>query len=229
MTEQTRPLGRLQITDDRDQSFLIQPRLLQVPKEQFDRRYRYWWASGWWGDQGYTSQCVAYAWLHWAEDGPVTHAPRARGADPLAVPTTVYNRAQELDEWPGSDYEGTSVRAGAKVLKELGVISGYRWAWDLDTAINALLTLGPLVVGSTWHLGMFYPDKDGVIYPDGEPVGGHAYVANGVNLDKKMIRIKNSWGRMWGRNGYAYMKFEDFGKLIDDYGEVCIADEVTVT
>jgi hypothetical protein len=34
---------------------------------------RYWNANGWWGDQGTTSQCTIFAWLHVEHDGPITH------------------------------------------------------------------------------------------------------------------------------------------------------------
>ncbi len=34
----------------------------------------------------------------------------------------VYKRAQQLDEWPGEDYGGSSVNAACKVLRERGFI-----------------------------------------------------------------------------------------------------------
>jgi len=40
-----------------------------------------------------------------------------------------------------------------------------------------------------------------------------------------MYRIKNSWGRGWGKNGFAYIKIDHFETLLNDYGEVCLATE----
>ena len=50
-------------------------------------------------------------------------------------------------------------------------------------------------------------------------------IPNGVDIDKKMFRIKNSWGQRWGKNGFAYISFNDMNKLIKENGEICIAVE----
>jgi hypothetical protein len=128
----------------------------------------------------------------------------------------------------GNSYDGTSVRAGAKVLQNAGFISIYNWAWDLNTTINSILTLGPVVAGTWWTRDMFYPDKNGIISANGDKIGGHAYLLDGVNIERKIFRIKNSWGRNWGKNGFAYISFDDMEKLILDDGEICLATEMEV-
>lgn len=230
-------LGRIYIPDARDAKYPLAKALAVAPNKATGTS-KYWWAQGWWGDQGDKPQCVAYSWMHWVEDGPVTHFYKDRDFDPaflnehrtekhqsLFAPEAIYNAAQKIDEWPGEDYDGTSVRAGAKVLKSLGVISEYRWASSSDEVVQALLTLGPVVVGTWWHYDMFFPNEKGIITPTGPKVGGHAYLLNGVNLKKGLIRIKNSWGRGWGKNGYAYISISDFDKLLKDQGEACVAFE----
>lgn len=209
-------LGRVIIPDLRDTRYLMKSLL---PKKAPERTYRYWWANGWWGDQGLSPECVAYSWLHWAEDGPIT----AEGTVPILNPNIVYQACQLVDEWEGEQYDGTSVRAGAKVLQSSNLIKEYRWAWDLDTAVNAVLELGPVVLGTHWTDSMFYPDKDNIIKYEGSIIGGHAYLLNGVNTKTGMARIKNSWGRGWGNNGHAYISFEDLERLIKVDGEACIA------
>ncbi len=211
--------GRLIIEDDNDKAFPMQ---MVLPQEASQRTSRYWYNNGWWGDQGNTSQCVGYSWAHWVEDGPVTQ----KGKAPIAPPTEIYRQAQMVDAWPGENYDGTSVRAGAKVLQDMGFISSYTWAWDINTVVQALLEKGPVVVGTHWYEDMIYPSADGIIKPGGDVVGGHAYLLNGVNTKTRMIRIKNSWGKDWGKKGQAYISFDDMDKLIKLYGEACLPIEI---
>jgi len=182
---------------------------------------KYWDANGWWGNQGNTSQCVGYAWAHWIEDGPVGHD----GVAPIIKPDLIYTEAQKIDEWPGENYNGTSVRAGAKYLQSTNKIKSYYWGYDLDTLVKTVLNLGPVVVGSYWYQSMFYPDSNGLIRINGSVVGGHAYVINGIDLDKRLFRIKNSWGRTWGLQGHAFISFTDMSRLISMSGEICLAVE----
>jgi hypothetical protein len=218
-------LGRIIRIDERDNRFLISSLL---PKEAPSITYKYWWPSGWWGDQGFNPYCVAFSWVHWLAEGPITQKRKRYGDIPPFDTTYLYNEAQKIDEWPGEDYEGTSVRAGAKVLQKAGFINIYNWAWDLNTTINSILTLGPVVAGTWWTRDMFYPDINGYIKATGDKLGGHAYLLDGVNTEKKFFRIKNSWGRNWGKKGFAYISFEDMEKLILDSGEVCLATELEV-
>lgn len=213
-------LGRLHSPDNRDEKHTIR-KLITSQQPQSLRLFRYWYDNGWWGDQKQTPQCVAYAWCHWLEDGPVTQP----GTLAKIAPAELYHDAQLVDEWPGENYEGTSVRAGAKILKSKGLISSYNWAWDITTAIEALLNYGPIVVGTNWYSGMFTPIND-FIKPTGVLAGGHAYVINGVNLKRGVLRIKNSWGKDWGEDGRVWMQIEDFEKLLNEDGEVCLATEI---
>lgn len=219
--------GRIQIIDDRDGNYPMSALLAKAEKDS-TKTSRYWYANGWWGDQGGEPQCVAYAWLHWAEDGPVTQVPLARGADPVMPPGKLYKQAQKMDEWPGENYAGTSVRAGAKVLQQYGVIRAYYWAARLREVIDAILFSGPVVVGTDWYEGMMDLDPDGKVHPTGRLIGGHAYVLNGVNTKKSVFRLKNSWGKEWGKGGHAIISFRDFRTLLQRNGEACLASEVRI-
>jgi len=218
-------LGRVYKPDKRDGKFQM---LSVLPKQTPGITYKYWWSSGWWGDQGHTPHCVAFSWAHWLSAGPITQKKSRIGGKSPFDTNQLYNDAQKLDIWPGENYDGTSVRAGAKVLQKAGYIKNYLWSWDLETTIHALLTSGPVVVGTWWYYDMFFPSKSGRISASGSKMGGHAYLLDGVNVKKKLFRIKNSWGRNWGKNGFAYISFDDMEKLIIDQGEVCLSTEINV-
>ena len=212
-------LGRLPAADERDHNYPLRA-LVRGRQERISRR---WWTSPLQLDQGTTPQCVAYSWLHWLAAGPVTQRPLK---DPELPPEALYRRAQEVDEWPGIEYDGTSVRAGAKVLQSLGYVANYHWALTFDDLVTGLLNVGPMVVGTNWYESMFEPTDQGFIGVGGGNVGGHAYLLYGVNTINETIFLKNSWGSQWGLNGKARMKFSAMRQLLAEDGEACIATEV---
>lgn len=215
--------GRLENPDERDELFPVSA-VLPEPTPFITEKY--WWDGGWWGNQGNTFHCVAYSWMHLVEDGPVVQdaitTPRSK---PLFAPEKFYHECQIRDPWPGTSYNGTSVRTGAQLLKELGIIKEYRWANNSEEVAQTLLHLGPVVVGTKWTMDMAKPKANGIIRPTGSSLGGHAYLLNGVDYSKKLFRIKNSWSRAWGRNGYAFISFEDFDSLLSMGGDACVAFE----
>lgn len=192
---------------------------------------KFWWDDGWWGNQGKTSECTAYSWTHWVEDSLINQDTFAKVAGPLWDVDAFYHKLQLNDGIAGNSYNGSTIRAGAKVLKELGVITEYRWAKSIDEMVNCLLTIGPMVIGTTWYNDMFTPTVGGdwIIKPTGPSAGGHAYVINGVSKTKKLFRIKNSWGRDWGDQGHAYISFDDFATLLNAGGDACIALNSKIT
>lgn len=184
--------GRLENPDERDSLFPVSA-VLPEPSPFITEKY--WWDGGWWGNQGSTSMCVVYSWMHWLEDGPVVQDAVANRQKPMFDLKQFYHECQLRDPWPGTNYPGTSVRTAAKILKELDIISEYRWANNSEEVAQTILNLGPMVVGTKWTKDMATPPSSGRIRPTGTNYGGHAYVLNGVDYNKKLFRIKNSWGR----------------------------------
>ena len=106
----------------------------------------YTWGVDVWNDQGYEGACVGFAWSHELSARPKIYRVYADGA------RKIYKRAQVLDQWPGEDYEGTSVLAGIKAVQELKGINGlpliqeYRWAFGIEEVVRVVGRRGPLVL-----------------------------------------------------------------------------------
>lgn len=212
--------GRLYAPDPKDIAYKIEsPSALRMylrPSQM--------WTAGPITNQGRFPHCVGHAWRQMLEASPVR-----RGQRTLPSPEDIYRRAQRVDEWPGEDYDGTSVRAGAKVLQEMGLIKEYRWASDIETARRYVLSRGPLVVGTEWYEGMSLPafsKGDAYLTPVGENMGGHAYVIIGYSHSRRAFRMINSWGTRWGENGRAWIDYDVMNELLFHMnGEACSAVE----
>jgi hypothetical protein len=209
-------LGRLYAPDARDNHFPMRTLLAKT----VEPRTKYWRCASVL-DQGATPHCVEFSWTQFVLSAPVMSKRSV-----LPERGEIYRQAQLIDEWPGENYDGTSVRAGAKVLHGLGRIAGYVWGFNALDVRNHLLTRGTVVVGTNWFDSMFTPDARGFIKPSGAIVGGHAYLIVGYSLKRNAFRILNSWGRNWGQNGRAWIGFNDLDYLIRDYGEACSAIEI---
>jgi hypothetical protein len=179
-------------------------------------------------DQGDTPQCTGYAAKGYLQAGPVTN----RSAK-IPTATELYHLAQKNDEWEGEDYDGSSTLGVMKALKSLGLISEYRWAYDVDTIFAHLLTTGPVIMGTWWTMDMF-PTTNGWLMPTGELVGGHEWVLIGANLDKVCpidhsvgsARMVNSWGPGWNEEGRAWVSREGLKWLLTNEGDAVTPTEL---
>lgn len=169
-------------------------------------------------DQGAEGACVGFGWAHELAARP-KEDPTITNDDAFHI----YHRAQELDEWPGESYQGTSVLAGAKTVMELGKIKEYRWALgpgaaaaenDLALAVGYK---GPAVLGTFWYEGMMEQDEAGYLHPTGNILGGHCYLVYGYNL-KTGYKVWNSWGT----GHYGNISPADMITLLANSGEACI-------
>lgn len=204
----------------------------------------YTWSVDEWLDQGADGACVGFAFAH------------DLVARPVNVLGITNNYAKELyfefqrnDYWAGGAYpgaspfyEGTSVLAGAKVLKSMGYLDGYYWGLTTIECAMTLAYWGPFIAGVNWHSYMFDPDPDGFLRPLGYIAGGHAILVhavkivykagtmwkartwNDVDWDKSYFTIWNSWGESWGQHGTAKITFRDFDFLLQSDGEACFPD-----
>lgn len=214
--------GRLPVKDDRDLGHLL-PR--RTAGELPDKPYQHWSAPAAL-DQGKSSTCVGHGCHQLLRASPV------RNTKNIPDPYQIYNEAQLIDEWPGENYDGTSVRAGVKYLAKQGYISSYKWAFDGPTAVSHILTVSPVVIGVDWYEGQMSVDDKGFIYPKGRMIGGHCVLVVGANTQEKCpdgttgsVTLLNSWGTNWGRKGRAKLTMKAFDDLIRANGEAAAVFE----
>lgn len=175
-------------------------------------------------DQGQEGACVGFAWAHELAAIPVV----VRNISDQTA-RTIYHAAQRIDEWPGENYSGTSVLAGAKVCHTLGLVSEYRWAFGIADVVDTLARFGPVVLGIPWLESMYRPNAQGLLdCSSATIVGGHAILARGVLLKgitgarEPVIRLRNSWGQDWGLGGDCFVRASDLERLLHMGGEACV-------
>lgn len=86
------------------------------------------------------------------------------------------------------------------------ISSYYRLNTKLDI-MTALATIGWAQICIPVYESVYYPDKDGYVkYVEGqENFGGHSVTAIGMDLDKQVWIIQNSWSTSYGDDGVIYL------------------------
>jgi hypothetical protein len=211
---------------DRLVSFDEQSRNYPIRSLIGDQKLRsYTWSVNKWLDQKAEGACVGFGWAHELAARP--HILNVTTADARSF----YFRAQQLDEWEGENYDGTSVLAGVKAVMDLrpDVYTEYRWAFGEHDLALAVGYKGPAVIGVNWYDGMTDPQVETIkgvrqawIRREGELYGGHCVLVNGFSTTKNAYHIHNSWGIGWGWSGGAWISREDMAQLLSEDGEACI-------
>lgn len=232
MSETINKFGRLRAPKDgRDFNYMMRSVAPQISKPTPRKRS---YNEGRLLDQGDTPHCVAFSGL-----GFMLAAPMMREENYSTTP--VYRRCQQLDEWPGEDYDGTSVRALMKAMREFGWIENYAWGQTVEE-LTAWMNggFGTVILGTNWYAEMSDVDDKGFMREPAPslstPIGGHAYRLNWFDAKKGAFLMRNSWGPYFGvrdpktgrRNGEAYMRPELVRRLLAEDGEAASPTQTRV-
>jgi hypothetical protein len=238
MTEH--PLGRIEAFDERSRAYPVSDVLRETAMPTTAKA----WPMYTWNDQGQEGACVGFAWANEVNAVPERHGLANEYA------RRIYWAAQKIDWWPGGAYpdrkpdepyyEGTSVLAGAQVIRGLGYMQEFRWAFSLEEACAAIVQEGPVVFGMPWHFSMYSPGEQHEVKPDGRIVGGHAILGRGfypagarvwnpltqryMKFPYAVVRLRNSWGRYWkgSMNGDCFVSVDNLRELLRQRGETCV-------
>jgi hypothetical protein len=188
------------------------------------------WRQGTVLDQGSEGACVGFGWTAELLAKPFSPLSQPSAAVGQNKALEIYRAAKGIDEWEGEDYSGTSVLAGAKVVKASGYIGGYRWCFGIEDVRDAVLNLGPVVIGIPWYEDMYYTRPSGLVKVGGKQVGGHCITLTGYHpsliLDGKVrpvFRWRNSWGLGYGIKGSGFIEYNDLAALLSGTGgEACV-------
>jgi hypothetical protein len=139
----------------------------------------------------------------------------------------LYHLAQQLDDWPGEAYPGTSVLAAMKAGVKLGWWSSYVWAKGTRDIAQAILQVGMVGIGIPWLAGMMTPDAHGIISVTGSQDGGHAIALHAIarsvaGRPGPWFGALQTYGEEVGDHGVVWLHHADLARLLAGVGEAAI-------
>ena len=189
------------------------------------------------GDTGPEGTTVGFALAY-----AIQAAAKARGQSDLDVSARgIYTLAKRFDEFPGEDYEGTSLLGGLQAAKSVGVYSAKEWPYaekaipsdavkpilkvkafaqaSAITQILDALRAGKVVAAAILVTSDFdNPSKDGrvILKLPLRELGLKSIAIVGYNPRTAEFKFANDWGAGWGAQGFGLIKDTDLAKIIKD-------------
>lgn len=219
----TRTFDRLVSYDDKSLNFPIRTLVGDKPLRSYTWRHVQL-------DQGNEGACTGFSATMEAAARPAPYfgdpvwVNQAQRQQLNQTAMDTYHRARQLDEWPGEDYEGSSVLGATKAGMENKWWKEYRWALGpgaeaaAQDVILAIGWHGPVMMGSYWWNDMFEADAQGYLHPTGGIAGGHAWLLTGYSIKRDAVWTPNSWGG----EGQGWIKRADLVALLENDGEACV-------
>jgi C1A family cysteine protease len=165
-------------------------------------------------DQGFTSECVAYAAAGLKRFHEWRQSKVWLGFDPHPL----YQVCKTLDGHP--ELNGTSPRVAMEVLRTKGMaasdgtiygIETYARQTTVDGIRQALASDGPVILGIRISIDAFNALSNAEIDESKSGhLAGHCMLIVGYDDELGAFRVRNSWGTSWGDNGHLWL---DYGYL----------------
>jgi hypothetical protein len=110
---------------------------------------------------------------------------------------------------------------------EAGLWGSYLWAFGTRDIAQALLQVGPVVVGVPWNTGLEEPGPDGIAAPGGQSLGGHCLALVGLKMTVAgkggpFFVAQQSRGPGEGDHGRIYLHHRHLAGLLAGVGEAAI-------
>ena len=218
-----RRLGRHVEHDPRSRGFALAPHPAPIVTKTWTRHCAPF-------DQGEIGSCCGNAMAGLLMTEPFFVAGRALTEEDAV---RLYKLATRLDKIPGHylpDDTGSSGIAVAKAAHHMGLLGGgYRHAFGFHAACAALQR-GPIIVGINWYEGFDKPEGPRAeLVIGGDVRGGHEVEIHAIDVERRELRIVQSWGPEWGDHGYCVVSFDTFDRLLEEDGDVIQAVAVART
>jgi hypothetical protein len=209
--------------------------LIEVPPRVELDEYREWKVPIL--DQGQEGACTGFGLATVANY--LLRRRRVDASTLTVSPRMLYEMARRYDEWEGEDYSGSSARGAMKGWHKHGVCGDRLWPYktsdpggdltekrssdagrrplgayyrvnhkDLVAMHSAIAEVGILYATAAVHEGWNEVGSDGIIPLREKIVGGHAFAI--VAYNDHGFWLQNSWGKSWGREGFAFISYDDW-------------------
>ncbi len=87
---------------------------------------------------------------------------------------------------------------------------------DLKEVKSHLHAGYPVLIGANVDAAFVKQPAGRIWNTIGTPIGGHAMVVVGYDDAKQAFRLMNSWGSQWGDNGFCWVDYEHFRKVVNE-------------
>lgn len=158
----------------------------------------------------------------------------------------LWEQAKVYDEWPDTnpgDNNGTSVRAGMDVLRQVGhvrilrgkdnpasLIEGIqenRWATQVDEVRGSISQGVPVALGINWYAGFDHPSRSALldywVNIAGSIRGGHCVCIIGASDRRQAVCITNNWGESYPRK--VWISYSNLQRLLSEDGEATLVTD----
>lgn len=213
--------------DTRSLDYTVGARMALTPEEIVPKH----WTAGPTLNQAREGARVGFGWTQELMTSPRPFHPDVDVANYYA--REYYHECLLNDEFPGEADDGTSVLAGAQTAVRRDMCDEYWWCTSVEEMRDAVISLGPVVIGIPWYSYMYTPRISGLLTVGGDIVGGHCLLVDEYHPDKRLYHedwnarfevfgVHNSWDTDWGVNGRGYIRVEDMRDLVHTWGEMCV-------